>query len=270
MSIQFDKEQAFNFFSEKNITINKDTDKFTKFCAMFLYTVQKVFTPKVMVIFFLGIISSILAYNYMMYSDVSKKQVQAELITKEQQLLKEKREFALAEETKTAKEIQQDAIMDEGRYNVIKNIPEEVIVETLTYIDSVQAQELKKLNTLYWSMVYINENETSLNMEVVNSEIQKNIFSIKSHYASRKKDVVENYALIKLGEYKSVPRTYDNMSGAKVLLTWINYRSSKSEIYQPDTEVKYAEWMKYLKKPQNLAAYLEKNKNMIETTGFIK
>lgn len=270
MSFQIDKDQAFNFFRQKNIVVTKDSEKFTRYCAMFLFTMQKIFTPKTLAIGFLGISAIIFSYNYMSYSDVEKQQKQLELITQEKNLLQEKKQLAQDEKAKADKEEQKDIVMDQGRYNLIKTIPSEVIRNTVSYIDVIQAQEIKKLNTLYWSMVYINENESTLKMDVVNSEIQKSIFELKSHYSSRKKDILTTYALVQTGDYKSIGRTYDNSSSAEVLLNWVSYQSSKSEIYQPATEQKYAEWMKNLKKPQDLAEYLAKNQHIIETTGFIK
>lgn len=268
MSLQFNQENAFDFFKKKDIHINKDSSKPARYTAMALYTLSKVATPKNIVYTVIGAMIFTAPIKYFNHQEHAEKIAKQEEQRKAQQefedskLEMQKKSLKLAAEVETDKEL----------YKLIKKFPAEGVNSTIDFINETQEKELKRLNTLYWTMVYMSQadDEPEINMEVVNEQIQKNIARIKEHYANRKNEILLTYSLVQSDQTNGIERTYDEQSAAKTLISWVGYTRTKADINQPETDQLYAQWMKILKNPTALAQYLQENKVMIEKASFVK
>lgn len=257
MSIDFNREQSFDFFKEKDIHIDKNSSKSMQYFAMAMYTFSKIVSTKFVLTACIGTAVIIGSTTYLNDSQKSKD------IEKQQALMTEIKE-------KSEKEMVQIKV-DKELNKLIANVPDGAISGTLAYINEVQSKEVKKLNTLYWSIFYMKKHEdVNFDMAEVNAQIQKTIFEVNNHYLERKKEIVLTYYSLKKNNAPYIKKTYDNQSAAQITFNWLTFYETKSEILTSNTEQMYTKAMSYLKNPVELANYLEKNKYLIENTPVAK
>lgn len=131
-------------------------------------------------------------------------------------------------------------------------------------------RNIDKLITLYWSLVYINEEESkgTIDMKIVNSTIKSLINRVNDHYSYRRADMYVNYKNIKDGNSMSVHNSYDGQNVSNLTLRWLQYEKTKSTFYFEEVNklIENPEWGGLVKNPRAFLEYLEKNKSLIHNS----
>lgn len=149
-------------------------------------------------------------------------------------------------------------------YQKIEQLNQDDIEKTISFINSIEEQQINQLVNLYWSMVYLKENKRDINMKIVNSKIKKTINVVQSHYANRRYEVLTTYEFVKNKQRDSIGHTYDKQDSLVIVYNWIiNQKLGKVEPLNVTKEIT-SDWMELINNPKELMKYLEANKDNIE------
>lgn len=232
------EKNQFEFFKDfKKETPSKNASVFIVMWGMFLFTFYKLLSSfsrmNKKVAFFLFFSVALATYFY--YDIENKKQVQINNIT-----------------------------LTAGRAEFIKSFDPSRVSMIEAYILTIKEAEKKKIVDMYWTAQYImTEENTSLNNYSLNNDVNQQLQAVNLYYSSLSKDINMAYSLVKADKSLLVPINSSFGNPLENLIQWDSKAKSGSITFLPDTNDFIVKWSRYLKDPIKLAAYMEKNKNVI-------
>jgi hypothetical protein len=262
------QKNSIDFF-KKQIALEAEQSNSIKIWAMILFTINQTFS-RIKLVHFLAItamvIGSILVADYVHHSDTRA------VLEKNQQ------EFNQAEQVKKESKVQAEATLTAEKQALVVKQQVEAIAKITpdqmnsikAYITKIRDKEIAKLNEVYWTYVFINNTDKSLNMEMVNKIVRDQINVVNSFYKNRLFEVTSTYDFVKAGHVELVSPTHDNADGLEKVIIWETLAKTDSAPYLPTTEKIVAESTQFLRSPVKLNQYLEENKAMIENNKIFK
>ena len=261
------RKGSIDFF--KKIDLEQEKNNSVKIWAMILFTVYHVFSRIKLFHFFGGaaiIISSVFTADYFLHSDSRA------ILNKNQQEFNHSQQIknSAIEQVQAKINADKQVILVKQKIESIEKITPHQMNLIKTYMTKMRDKEILKLNEVYWTYFFINNNDRSMNMKFVNKLVRDQINVVNNFYKSRIFEITSAYDFVKAGHVELISPTYDNADALDKLINWNTLTKTDSAPYSEATDSIVADSTKYLKSPEKLNKYLEENKAIIESNKMFK
>lgn len=262
------QKNSIEFF-RKQIDLEKEKNNSVKIWVMILFTVHQVFSRIKLFHFAVVaaiIIGSIFTADYILHSDSRA------ILNKNQQEFNHSQQLknAAIEQIQAKINADKQIILLKQKIEAIEKITPDQMNLIKAYITKMRDKEIVNLNEVYWTYVFINNNDRSMNMESVNKTVRDQMNVVNNFYKNRIFEINSAYTFVKSGHLELISPTYDNADALDKLITWDTLTKTESAPYLATTDTIVADSTQYLRSPAKLNKYLEENKAMIESNKMFK
>lgn len=157
-----------------------------------------------------------------------------------------------------------------NKINLIKTFTKEDMDKTISFVKENEANDIKKINTLYWQIKFLSEqNSTRYPLNTYLKELSQLTVDTHNHYNHRILEISSTYTMIKQGA-KLFDPTYDNQNPIEKILVWKNSMETKNYSSFQELANYNAKWNPEFSRHNGLESYVELNAKDIQNEPLFK
>lgn len=222
----------------------------------------------------IGLVLGIILCIWLIAQGIHTKNVrktQDKMVAQQIEKNKEAQSLAIAQLEKD-KQIKADEINNTAQkqqISIVKTMTDGQIESIKSHILKVQNKELIRLSELYWTMVFINENDTKMDMEQANISVRQQFNTVNTFYSERIREITSTYQFIKGNHLELIKPTHDGLNSTDRILYWDNAAKNNDLSFLDSTDKFISDGSKYLKNPEKLAKYLDDHRALINSKKLL-